>query len=740
MTPRNDWMIEALRAAGVDADYDEPVDLVEYRFGDVPTIEPSRRVVLKVLGTGLLIAAATDLASGQQTRRGGGGGGRRGGGGATSIAARIHIDKDGSLTVMTGKVECGQGSRAQLAQAAAEELRVPFDRVDLVMADAAITPDDGGTYGSRSTPATVPAIRVGCASARALLTALAAKRFGVDAASIDVQDGLAKDEKTGQTVSYADLANDAEAAARLERAPVGDAALTPVDSWRTMGRSVSRPTERDIVTGSHRYPSDIVRPGMLYGKVLRAPRYGAKLKKVDLEPAKKMPGVVAVRDGDFVGVAAGTTAKAREALAAIAETAEWTFEPHPSSAELPKYLREHAEGGIPPSPFQDQMSKADRSLKQSYDVAYIQHAPMEPRAVVAEWSDGGVTAWAGTQVPFGVRGELARAFGLPEDKARVIVPDFGGGFGGKHSGECAVEAARLAKEAGKPVSLVWTRAEEFTWALFRPAGAIEAEASLDADGRIATWRYLNINSGGAQVQTPYRVGESDARFIPSKPPLRHGSYRALATTANTFGRESFMDELAALAEKDPLEFRLDHLDDPRLRAVLEEAARRFDWPSRSKSNESGKGAGLACGFDKGSYVAACASVSVDRDKGTIRVDHVCQVFDCGKVINPGYVLTQVEGAIIMGLGAALRESIEFADGVIQNASFGEYRVPRFADLPTLDIHLIDNPDVPSAGAGETPITVIAPAVANAVFHATGIRIRCMPIRLPGAKDEPVAAS
>ena len=740
MTPRNDWMVEALRAAGVDIDYEEPVDLVEYRFGDVPTFEPNRRVVLQALGTGLLIAVTADAARGQQPRRGGGGRGGRSGGGAIPVAARVHIGKDGALSVMTGKVECGQGARAELAQAAAEELRVPFERVELVMADTAITPDDGGTYGSRSTPATVPAIRMGCASARELLVALAARRFGVDAAAIDVQDGLAKDEKTGRSVSYADLANDAEAAARLERAPVGDAALTPVDSWRTMGRSLPKPTGRDIVTGSHVYPSDVVRPGMLHGKVLRAPRYGAKLKDIDLTPAKQLPGVVVARDGDFVGVAAPTTAKAREALAAIAATAQWTSEPHPSSAELPRHLREHAEGGIPSSPFKDHVAKAEKALNQSYDVAYIQHAPMETRAAVAEWTDGAVTVWTGTQVPFGVRGEVARAFGLPEDKARVIVPDFGGGFGGKHSGECAVEAARLAKEAGKPVSLVWTRAEEFTWALFRPAAAIEAEASLDAEGRIATWRYLNINSGAGQVQTPYQVGESDARFIPSKAPLRHGSYRALATTANTFGRESFMDELAALAGQDPLEFRLAHLDNPRLRAVLEEAARRFDWPSRSKPTEPGKGAGLACAFDKGGYVAACASVSVDKDKGAIRVDHVCQVFECGKIINPGNLTSQIQGAILMGLGAALRESIEFEDGVIQNASFGEYRVPRFADLPTLDIHLLDRPDLPSAGAGETPITVIAPAVANAVFQATGLRIRRMPIRLPNAKDEPVAAS
>ncbi|MDR3623177.1 MAG: molybdopterin-dependent oxidoreductase [Paludisphaera borealis] len=741
MIPRHDWQAESLKAVGLSDDYEELVDLVDYHFVDVPAADPNRREVLKTLGAGLLIAVAADSAHGQQPGRGQRpGGGRRGGGGsgATSVAARVHIGQDGGLTVMTGKVECGQGARAELSQAAAEELRVPIERVALVMADTALVPDDGGTYGSRSTPSTIPAIRAGCASARLLLVALAAQRWGVEAAAIDVQGGQAKDEKTGRTLTYADLATDAEAAQGLARSVSPEVALTPVASWRTMGVSVPRPNGRDIVAGSHQYPSDVVRPGMLYGKVLRAPSFGATLESVDLNPARAMEGVVAVRDGGFVGVAAPTTARARKALDAIAATAKWRTAPHPSSAELPAYLRAHAEGGIPANPFADEVANAAKSLKRSYDVAYIQHAPMEPRAAVAEWEDGRVTAWLGTQVPFGVRGELARAFGLPEDRARVITPDFGGGFGGKHSGEYAVEAARLAKEAGKPVRIVWTRPEEFTWAQFRPAAAIEAEASLDAQGKIATWRFLNINSGAGQVQTPYRVGRSDARFIPSAAPLRHGSYRALASTANTFGRECFMDELAELAGVDPLAFRLAHLGDPRLRAVLVEAASRFDWPSRLKSKTPGQGVGLACGMDKGGFVAACASVSVDRDKGTIRVDHVCQVYECGKIINPANLLNQVKGAVVMGLGPALREASEFSEGVIRNASFGAYRVPRFADLPTLDVHLLDRPDLASAGAGETPIIAVAPAVANAVFNAIGLRIRRMPIRLPNAKDEPIA--
>ncbi|AMV38053.1 xanthine dehydrogenase family protein molybdopterin-binding subunit [Planctomyces sp. SH-PL62] len=733
MKAREDWKVEALKAAGVAADYDEAVDLVPYRFDEADAFEPSRRGVLKALGAGLLIAVAADAApakaKGEEPprRRGGGRGGPFGRGAAT-MAARLHLGEDGSITVMTGKVECGQGARMELAQAAAEELRVPFERVQLIMGDTEAAPDDGGTYGSLSTPATVPAIRLGCASARELLAASAARRWDVDAAEIVVEEGRARHpKKADEALAYADLARDPEAARAMAAAVAPDVALTPVSAWKVLGRSIAKPTGRDIVTGAHVYPSDVVRPGMLHGKVLRAPRYGASLTAVDLAPARAMPGVVAVRDGDFVGVAAPTAARAQAALDAIAKTAEWTAPPHPSSEDLPRFLREHAQGGLPDRPIFEEGAKG---LKASYDVAYIQHVPMEPRAAVAEWEDGKVTAWVGTQTPFPVRGELARAFGLAEDRARVIVPDFGGGFGGKHSGEYAVEAARLAKAAGKPVRVVWTRAEEFAWAQFRPAAAIEMEASLDAEGRIATWRHLNVNSGGGSVQTPYRAGRADCRFLQSDPPLRHGSYRALASTANTFARESFMDELAALAGRDPLAFRLANLDEPRLRDVLAEAASRFGWEARSKAGEPGKGVGLACGLDKGGFVAACVAVSVDRKDGTITVDEVCQVFDCGKILNPENLRTQVEGAIVMGLGPALTEAIAFQDGMVTNGSFRDYRVPHFADLPRLDVHLLDRPDAPSSGAGETPIIAVAPAVANAVFAATGVRVRAMPIRLP----------
>ncbi len=318
-----------------------------------------------------------------------------------------------------------------------------------------------------------------------------------------------------------------------------------------------------------------------------------------------MKDVVVVQDGQFVGVAAPTTHRAREALDAIAETAKWEPVPHPSSKEVFDYLRDQVEGGAPKNPHAEQLAKASKILKQTYHVPYVQHAPLETRTAVAEWDDGKLTVWTGSQNPFGCRGELVRAFRLSDDGVRVIVPDFGGGYGGKHTGETGVEAARLARAAGKPVSLKWTREEEFTWAYFRPAAVIEIEAGLDEKGSLSSWFFININSGGAAVNTPYRSGETTCRFVGSRSPMRQASYRALAATANNFARECFMDELAAAAGVDPLDFRLAHLDNPRLRAVLEEAAKRFNWREKVQEKRPDIGVGLACGTEKGSYVAAC---------------------------------------------------------------------------------------------------------------------------------------
>jgi isoquinoline 1-oxidoreductase len=686
----------------------------------------TRRGFVQTLGAGLLITvtAAPALAQSRRGQGSGRGGGRSGGG-----ATRIHIAKDGVITVLTGKIEMGQGARAELSQSAAEELRVPVDRVQMVMGDTGQVPDDGTTAGSRTTPSTVPAVRQAAAVAREILVKLAAQRWSVEPSALAVQDGRIIHTASQRNLSYAELAQSEDLPKAFQQDLPG-VAVTLVKDCKVLGTSVPRPNRRDLVTGAHSFPSDIVRPGMLHGKVLRPPSFGAKLMSIDLAPAKAMQDVVVVQDGSFVGLAAPTTFRARQALEALAATAQWESAPHPSSKELFDYLRQRAQGGVPDNPFAEEQTSAKQGLRQTYRVPYVQHAPLEPRVAVAEWTDGRLTVWTGTQAPFGYHAELARVFRLENDQVRVLVPDFGSGFGGKHTAEAAVEAARLARAAGRPVSLRWTREEEFTWAYFRPAALIEVEATLNARGVLTSWHFLNINSGGAAVDTPYRAGKTRCRYVASDPPLRQGSYRTLAATANNFAREAFMDELAAAAGMDPLDFRLAHLENPRLRAVLEQAAQRFNWRERVQQKQPDVGVGLACGTEKGSYVAACAEIVVDRTHDRIVVRRVCEVFECGAILNPDNLLSQVQGCILMGMGPALREEMRFQDGKMRNANFAGYQVPRFSDVPELDIHLLHRPDLASVGGGETPILTIAPALANAVFHATGHRVTALPIRVP----------
>jgi len=689
--------------------------------GAMPELLVSRRGFVQVLGSGLLITLVAPPVLAQNR-----GGGR---GSAQPVSARIHIGSDGSITVLSGKIEMGQGARAELAQAAAEELRVPFERVQMILGDTSIVPDDGLSAGSRTTPQTVPAVRQAAAAARKLLLNLAAQKWNVSPDTLDVRDGTITHRDSQRSLTYAELARSGEAAEAFKKPPPAAVTVTRVGEWRVMGNSIPRPNRKEIVTGSHKFPSDYTRPGMLYGKVLRPPSYGAKLVSVDLGPAKAMEGVIAVQDGQFVGVAAPNTWRAKAALQAVAQTAKWEPAPHPSSREVFGYLRQRARGGVPPNPFPEQFEKAAKALKATYEVAYVQHAPMETRVALAEWENGKLTVWTGTQNPFGYHNELVREFNLPTSDVRVVVPDFGGGFGGKHTGETAIEAARLAKAAGKPVLVRWTREEEFTWAYFRPAAVIDAEATLDDKGTLTSWHFININSGGAAVDTPYRISKARSRFVQSETPVRQGSYRVLAATANNFARECFMDELAAAAGQDPLDFRLAHLEHPRLRAVLETAAERFKWRERIRTKTPGTGLGIACGTEKASYVAACVEIRLNDSQDQITVRKITEVFECGAVVNPDNLLAQIHGCMIMGLGPALREEMRFAEGQMRNAAFSKYPVPRFADVPELDVHVLNRTDLDSAGAGETPIIPVAPAIANAVFHATGRRIRQMPIRL-----------
>jgi isoquinoline 1-oxidoreductase len=315
---------------------------------------------------------------------------------------------------------------------------------------------------------------------------------------------------------------------------------------------------------------------------------------------------------------------------------------------------------------------------------------------------------------------------LPEEKVRVIVPDTGSGYGGKHTGECAVEAARLARGAGKPVKLVWSREEEFSWAYFRPAGVIDIKSGVKSDGSITAWEFHNYNSGSSAIQHKYEIPNQKIEFHPAQSPLRQGSYRGLAATANHFARETHIDQLAQSIGADPLAFRLKNLKDERMRAVLEAVAKAFGWDSK-KPKTQGRGSGISCGFEKGGYVATCAEVAVDGKSGKVQIVRVVEAFECGAVVNPVHLQNQIEGAVVMAIGGALFEAIQFANGKILNPRFSRYRLPRFRDMPRIEIVLVDRKDLPSAGAGETPIVGLAPAVGNAIFNATGVRLRSLPL-------------
>ena len=719
------------------------VERYELREGPAYRFEVNRRQFVQLLGAGLVVSFSPDVSLAQRSS---GRGSRN-----LQLSQRLHIGADGVVTVMTSKVEVGQGSRTEITQAAAEELGVAVDRIRVIMADTDLTPNDGGTFGSLTTPRTIPQVRRAAAAAKQLLIELAAETWKTDAKTLIARDGKVIDSGSGREVTFGELARSESLAPAFERPMPEGVEVTRVEQWKVMGTSVTKIGGEDVVTGRQRYPSDLTLPGMLYGKVLRSPAYGSEhpevftgnLVSIDLEPAEQMEGVVVVRDENFVAVAAPTSKRAQDALDVLAETARWSFRPHPPSGELFKYLKDHAADGTrgtrrprvqETGSVADAMAAAEKTLSASYEIAYIQHVPMETRAAVAQWSEARLTVWVGTQTPNRVKSQLARAFRLDADRVRVIVPDTGGGFGGKHTGEVAIEAARIAKSAGVPVSLQWTREEEFTWAYFRPAGLIEIEAGLDKAGKIAAWDFTNINSGASSIRTPYAVANTTTRFkVLDAPIMRQGSYRSLASAANTFARESFMDELASAAGVDPLQFRLRHIENERLRNVLQAAAQRFGWDDRGLKGAENRGIGLACGTDKGSYVAACASVEVDPASGKIKVLEVCEAFECGAILNPLGLRKQVEGGLIMGLGGALTEEIRFEEGRILNPRLSEYPVPRFEDVPEIEIVLLDRPDLDSAGSGETPIIAVAPALGNAVFNATGIRVRSLPLRPDGLK-------
>jgi len=690
-----------------------------------------RREFFKFLGAGLLVVSV--LKSASWTQESGGAKARRGDSLPREINAWLHLGENGQVTVYTGKVEVGQNVRTSLSQAVAEELHFPMEKIELVMGDTQLTPFDMGTFGSRTTPTMNLQLRKVASAARDMLIDLAAAQWQTDRQHLVAIDGKVRDPRSNRSAEYAALVKGQE----LTQSIPAEDPLEPAASWSILGQSATKVDGRDFVTGKHRYPSDQKLPDMWYGKVLRPPSFGATLVSVDLKNAEQM-GAIAVHDGNFVGVAAPSSALASAAIAAV--HAEWKTEPQPSSQELFDYLKKNPAQGKDPTGDGDRFdlgnvdqafASAVHRLQQTYTVSYIAHVPLEPRAALAKWDGDKLTVWTGTQRPFGVRGELAEAFRMPEDRVRVLMPDTGSAYGGKHTGETAIEAARLARAAKRPVKLTWTREEEFTWAYFRPAGVIDVTSGARADGTITSWEFHNYNSGSAGIRTFYEIPNQRIIFHPAHSPLRQGSYRALAATANHFARESHMDELAHILKMDSLDFRLKNLKNERLRAVFQAAADKFGW--RKRPSAPGHGFGMGGGYEKLGNIATFVEVNVDRKSGNVEIVRVVSAFECGAIVNPDNLRNQIEGANVQGLGGALFEAIQFQNGKILNGKMSRYRVPRFSDLPVIETVLLDRKDLPSAGAGECPMVGLAPAIANAIFDASGVRLRSMPLVPEGLK-------
>jgi nicotinate dehydrogenase subunit B len=561
-------------------------------------------------------------------------------------ATWLHVRPDGGVTVFAGKVEYGQGIRSGIAVEVADELRVPLERVEIVLGDTDGTPWDMGTFGSMSTARTGLQLRKAAATARQTLLELASGRLDLPAGDLVCEGGrVASRRDPRHNVSYGELV----VGQRLVRDLRDDAPLLAPEEFTVMGRPQRRIDALDRVTGRAKYSQDVAVPGMLFAKVIRPPSFGAQLVDADVSAAERLPGVVAVvRDDDLLAVLAESDEEADAAAQAV--VAQWEEQPgQPSHLDLPSLLVQSAR-----DPYNTQergdlaegFRQADGVLEATYFVPYISNRPMEPKAAVARWDGRKLTVWAGSQRPFGVRAELARHFGLDERDVRVVAPEIGGGFGSKSYYPVALEAARLARLAGRPVRVAYTRAEETMWSTFRPAALIQIRSGFTSGGTVVAWECKAFHAGPTPYigrrgsETPYDTPNVVVTVACADSPLRAGSFRSLGGAVNHFARESHIDEIAAATGIDPVELRLRNLTHPRFRRVLEAAAEGFGW--RAASVPSGRGAGLAVGLDVGSYVACCAQVSVQGDE--LRVERVVAAIDCGLTVNP-------EGATrIRGLG------------------------------------------------------------------------------------------
>jgi len=691
---------------------------------DKSSYSVSRRGFLKGMGSGIVIL----FTLGKLPRGWARGGGSEGSGG--DFDAHLHIGEDGRVTCYTSRVEMGQGVMTSLAQSLADELDVPLESVEMVMSDTALCPNDGATWGSTTTPSFGPVLRAAGAEARAILIELASLRLDVPKDQLDVEDGVVFDKnQESRRITYGELIEGKNIERYLQLA----SSIKTVGQYNLIGNPTNRIDAVQKVTGQAMYTGDFEVPGMVHARVLRPPSHGARLMSLDSSAVDSMDGYEVVRDGELVAILHEYPDEAENALSML--KADYDIpEPRFDDETVFDYFMNNA-GQSNIEGMAGNVQGGGRVtlevIEQTYLNGYVAHASMETHTALAQFDGDNLTVWTSSQTPYLHASEIASELGMPVGKVRVIVPFVGGGFGGKIDNGQAIQAAKLARKAGKPVMLVWTREDEFFYDTFRPAAAINIKSSVDASGKIVKWDYAIHGMGGRGAQLfydipNYRISRYDRLQNGEQPHLfETGAWRGPDNNMNSFARESHIDLMAAHAGIDPLDFRLRNIKDEKLLAVLNAGADKFGWtPS---AGPSGRGYGVACGYDVGVPVALFAEVTVDESTGAIQVKRVVCSQNLGLVINPEGVALQTEGCITMGLGYALTEEVHFTGGEVQDLGFGSYELPRFSWVPQIEMVLIEADDQPSRGGGEPAIICMGGVLANAVYDATGARLTQIPM-------------
>ena len=645
------------------------------------------------------------------------------------LEQRIVIERDGLVVARSGKVEYGQGIRTGFAKIVAGELDVPLERVRVELGETDRVPWDMGTFGSLSTATDGKVLRAAASYARTLLLDRASTRLGVPASELHTRDGrfVAPD---GRECTYQELTAAEPLTGVIPETQAGSPAGEPAED------SPLRLEARDIVTGRARYVADVRLPRMVRGHVLHPPVAGAPLIALNDRAAAALPGVIAiVREDDFVGVVAE---RDEQALAAVRSL--------------------DAEGGPPPQaapaePFQSVLRRDD-GLEAAfaastvhharYHVPHIAHASIGPSVAVADVGPDGADLYVAVQRPFGLRDEVAKLLGLPPDRVRVHPQAMSGMYGRGNMGDAPIDAARLSRAAQRPVLVQWTREEEFRLSPHRPTLDAELEAALDATGAIAGWRcHTRTNphtygggggamparvvemTSGRNAMPPYRLGKAEILLEVKPGAVRTGAVRSLAASLNVFAIESFMDELAHASKQDPIAFRLRLIDDPRLRLVLETVRERSGWGQRLR--EPGRGLGVACAIYHGTYVAEVAEVVV-MPSGRVGLERVWCAVDPGRLVHPDGARNQIEGGVQQASSWTLLEELRHDDAQVITTSWRDYPIATFHNAPSqIDVVFTGRQDAPSSGVGEPGAVPTAAAIANAVFEASGARVRHLPL-------------